>query len=130
MAALSDDDGALDGWVPSLDHATLADWDAVYEPAEDTFLLLDALFGDRARLRAASPRLVVEVGPGSGVVAAYAARLLAAARPAVVAVDVNAKACGLAARTARANGAEVDVVRGDLDASLSVRVRPPPGVAF
>ena len=78
MAALDDgSDAALEGWVPSLDHATFADWDRVYEPSEDTFLLLDALFAERASLRALAPRSVVEIGPGSGAVSAYVARLLA-----------------------------------------------------
>ena len=45
-------DAHLDGWVPGLDHATFDDWNLVYEPSEDTFLLLDALFADRAALRA------------------------------------------------------------------------------
>ena len=80
MAALDDgSDAALEGWVPSLDHATFADWDRVYEPSEDTFLLLDALFAERASLRALAPRSVVEIGPGSGAVSAYVARLLAPA---------------------------------------------------
>lgn len=127
-APLRDDesasDAALEGWVPSLDHATLEDWDEVYEPSEDTFLLLDALYGDRARLRAARPSLVVEIGPGSGAVSVYVARLLAGkgssrwrgARS--VAIDSNPRACALAARTAAANGVALDVIVGDLDAAL------------
>ena len=113
-AQLDASDAALDGFVPSLDHASFADWDAVYEPAEDTFLLLDALFAERSSLRALDDATVVEVGPGSGVVSAYVAALLAAQAPRVVCVDVNPRACALSARTAAANGARVDVVRGDL----------------
>ena len=36
--------------VPSLDHACAADWAAgVYEPAEDTYLMLDVLAEVRVR---------------------------------------------------------------------------------
>ncbi|KAH8051292.1 protein methyltransferase [Aureococcus anophagefferens] len=106
-AQLDASDAALDGFVPSLDHASFADWDAVYEPAEDTFLLLDALFAERSSLRALGDATVVEVGPGSGVVSAYVAALLAAQAPRVVCVDVNPRACALSRgprrRTARAS---------------------------
>ena len=106
-------DAHLDGWVPSLDHATFVDWNRVYEPSEDTFLLLDALFADRAALRAS--KTIVEIGPGSGVVATYLAKLT---RNNVLAVDINEAACALTMRTADANGARVDVVRGDLCGAL------------
>ena len=46
----------------------------VYEPSDDTFLLLDVLYAERAALRAAARgRNVVELGPGSGVVSTHAA---------------------------------------------------------
>ena len=112
-AQASAEDAHLDGWVPSLDHATFHDWKNVYEPSEDTFLLLDALFADRAALR--ESRVIVEIGPGSGVVATYLAKLTSSK---VVAVDVNAAACDLTKRTAEANGARVDVIRGDLCGAL------------
>ena len=98
-------DERLDGWVPSLDHATFVDWNHVYEPSEDTFLLLDALFADRAALRAS--RAIVEIGPGSGVVSTYLAKLT---HNNVLAVDVNEAACALTTRTAAANGARVNVM--------------------
>ena len=113
MAAQASADAHLDGWVPSLDHATFVDWNHVYEPSEDTFLLLDALFADRAALRAS--KTIVEIGPGSGVVATYLAKLT---RNNVLAVDINEAACALTMRAAEANGARVDVVRGDLCGAL------------
>ena len=96
-----------------MDHATFQDWNLVYEPSEDTFLLLDALFADRAALR--TSRVIVEIGPGSGVVATYLAKLT---HNNVLAVDVNEAACALTTRTAAANGARVNVMRGDLCGAL------------
>ena len=89
-AQASAEDAHLDGWVPSLDHATFVDWKNVYEPSEDTFLLLDALFADRAALR--TSRVIVEIGPGSGVVSTYLAKLT---HSKVLAVDINEAACAL-----------------------------------
>lgn len=48
----------------------------VYEPAEDTFLLLDALEEDADHLRALKPTICVEVGSGSGCVSAFLGRIL------------------------------------------------------
>lgn len=62
--------------------------ESVYEPAEDTFLLLDALEKDAEVLRDRDVSIVVEVGCGSGVVSAFCAQLLQ--RPAcILATDVN-----------------------------------------
>jgi release factor glutamine methyltransferase len=48
--------------TPSLSHLSKEDFTRVYEPAEDTFILLDALEADAERLRREKPRLVVEIG--------------------------------------------------------------------
>ncbi|KIH46110.1 hypothetical protein ANCDUO_23840 [Ancylostoma duodenale] len=44
---------------------------SVYEPAEDTFLLLDAIEKDIQKLRDISPEIVLEIGCGSGVVSTF-----------------------------------------------------------
>ena len=72
----------------------------VYEPAEDSHLLATA-----AQPHVSSSDLVLDVGTGSGYVAATLAATTGAR---VVGVDVNPHAC------ARAYAAGVQVIRGDL----------------
>lgn len=48
--------------VPSLDHASHTDYEHVYEPSEDTFLMLDAVLKHAEGLARARPTLAVELG--------------------------------------------------------------------
>ncbi|THH29739.1 hypothetical protein EUX98_g4447 [Antrodiella citrinella] len=48
--------------TPDLTHLNREDYDKVYEPAADTFLLLDALESDAAELKALKPRICLEIG--------------------------------------------------------------------
>ena len=89
--------------TPSTPH--LAHYNTIYEPAEDSFLLLDTLSApteiawlhSRFSSHTHSPTpLVVEVGTGSGVVIAFLtahARRIFGSRVVSVGVDVNADAC-------------------------------------
>ncbi|UNI14618.1 Peptide chain release factor N(5)-glutamine methyltransferase [Purpureocillium takamizusanense] len=85
-------------------------YERVYEPAEDSFLLLDTLSSDseRAFLRDSfshTTPLVVELGTGSGVVLAFvhahAATLFGSRRVLTAGVDMNGHACRATAATAR-----------------------------
>lgn len=119
--------------LPPLEHVPLSDWSLVYEPAEDTFLLCDALARDVSRLQGAT--LIVEVGPGSGTVSSCLLDLLRggnggsrgrSAPPAVVvAVDVSPHACRVTRETAAAAGVgcRLDVVQADLLGPLAARLR-------
>lgn len=99
--------------TPYTTHLTADDFRHVYEPAEDSFLLLDALEADLPALRAAAPTLCIEIGPGSGVIVSALARTLGSTAL-CVAVDINAQACRCTAATARRHGAHVELLRGDL----------------
>lgn len=113
--------------MPDLTHLSPADFEAVYEPQEDTWLLCDALLAEAPALVARAPALAVEIGPGSGAVSCYVVQLLAARarfRPAVLACDINLHACAATAATAAANGVarRVDVVACDLVSSTGGRL--------
>ncbi|KAG9192453.1 release factor glutamine methyltransferase [Alternaria panax] len=121
--------------TPSTSHVC---FDRVYEPAEDSYLLLDTLssasetaylkerFGDAST----TPPLVLEVGVGSGVVLAFIA---ANARTIfnrhdvlTLGVDINSFACKAASQTVRDAIKErkdkrsvfIDVVNGDLASAM------------
>ena len=125
--------------LPSLDHLLMADYDNVYEPSEDTYLMCDALNNDRSELQEMGCRLVLEIGSGSGCNITYLASLLQAAdppatssdegtfetggdhtvtatRPACVALatDINPYAVEATKRTAAANSVVVECVCADL----------------
>lgn len=48
--------------TPLLNHLPADVWTTVYEPDEDTFLLLDALEAEEEFLRMRDPHVCVEVG--------------------------------------------------------------------
>ncbi|KAK3394019.1 hypothetical protein B0H63DRAFT_32446 [Podospora didyma] len=118
----------------------------VYEPAEDSFLLLDTLSSPSETAFLSSrfttttsttkspppppPPLVVEIGPGSGVVigflTAHAQTIFSTREVLACAVDVNRFACAATVTTAAKAVAEnagtaglfLDAVQGDLGAAL------------
>ena len=48
--------------LPNLDNLSLLDYEFVYEPSDDTFLLCDSLESDRKEIIDTKPRLIVEIG--------------------------------------------------------------------
>ena len=83
----------------------------VYEPAEDTFLLLDALLSIGLK----KTDNVIEIGTGTGIVAVHVAKSVAR----VTATDVNLRATMCAKRNARMNHVRNAVfVVGDLFSML------------
>ena len=120
--------------TPVTDHV---DFESVYEPAEDTFLLIDALERDLQQLNNVNrPVISVEIGAGSGIVASA----IAASIPStfVFACDINVKAAKASQRTFRVNSvaSKAEVVLLDffqgwsaLEGRVDLLVCNPPYVA-
>ncbi|TFY64763.1 hypothetical protein EVG20_g5844 [Dentipellis fragilis] len=62
--------------TPDISDLTKDDFLHVYEPAEDTFLLLDGLEEDAQSLRDLKPRICLEIGSGSGCVSSFIGTIL------------------------------------------------------
>ncbi|KAJ1961669.1 HemK methyltransferase member 2 [Dipsacomyces acuminosporus] len=78
--------------TPSTSHLNARGFGTVYEPAEDTYLLLDAIEQDRAELQAQKPTICVEIGSGSGCVSAFLGQVLDPGAAVVVSTDINPEA--------------------------------------
>jgi release factor glutamine methyltransferase len=100
--------------TPSYSHLSSSDFDHVYEPAEDSFLLLDALEQELPFLQSRKPLITVEIGSGSGLAISALAKYLNFQSHGFHAIDINKFACDATKRTARENGVNVEVINMDL----------------
>lgn len=98
--------------TPYLTHISSEDYKYVYEPAEDSFLLLDALEADLPKFQTDKPSICAEIGSGSGVIITAMAKALT--ETACFAIDINPRACDVTKRTACKNGATLNVINMNL----------------
>jgi release factor glutamine methyltransferase len=96
--------------MPSLDHLQMSDFQKVYEPSDDTFLLLDGiqLAFQSSNDWKCKPYTVVELGCGTGVALLYVAQRLLEINPDIhahtfLATDVNPDALCVMQSTAKYN---------------------------
>lgn len=118
--------------TPSTSHITAAEFEEVYEPAEDSFLLLDALEKDMEQILASRPLVCVELGSGSGIIITALSKLVQSSAH-CIAVDISSMACQITKRTGLANNVGVDVLNMNLlssikDHSIDLLVFNPPYV--
>jgi len=97
------------------------DFENVYEPAEDSFLFMDALEKDLNFLHSLNPKTVVEVGCGSGCISAFLALNLKTSSR-YIATDINPFALKASQKTFEANKVEVELVQTDLLCGLEERL--------
>mmetsp|Transcript_8884 Transcript_8884/g.17543 ORF Transcript_8884/g.17543 Transcript_8884/m.17543 type:complete len:228 (+) Transcript_8884:77-760(+) len=106
--------------LPDLKHLRMADYEFVYEPSDDTYLLVDTLHSEKALLDSLRPALAVELGVGSGCVSTALSTLLSPP-PGMIMVDINPVAAATAVRTAEYNQVfTADAVICDLDQAFAM----------
>jgi len=98
------------------------DFENVYEPVEDSFVLLDALEKDLDFIeKEINPSLCVEIGSGSGIISTALASVLPPCQ--IIAFDINSKACDATKQTASANNVshKIDIITLDFLQWLPLR---------
>lgn len=106
--------------MPSMKHACTKDFHHVYEPSDDTYLLIDGIQYDVEQSRAEYEKnvhTILEIGCGSGVPIVHSAMLLPKAKP--IATDINPNALEFTRQTALENGVNsLQTVQCDLGSAL------------
>ncbi|GAA5864187.1 hypothetical protein JCM8547_001285 [Rhodosporidiobolus lusitaniae] len=106
--------------TPTYSHLSTRDFEDVYEPAEDTFILLDALEQDAELLKGS--RMCLEIGSGSGCVSAFLGSICGASSALYLTTDLSPPACSATLLTGLANSIPLRPLQTDLTSSLLPRL--------
>ncbi|KAK8844645.1 hypothetical protein IAR55_006492 [Kwoniella newhampshirensis] len=109
--------------TPHIAHLTEDDYEHVYEPAEDSFILLDALEADADDLRRSKPTICVEIGSGSGIASTFLSSLLEPNDSLIISTDINRYACEATIKTASANDTTLNPILCNLLDPLLPRLK-------
>ncbi|KAJ7494777.1 S-adenosyl-L-methionine-dependent methyltransferase [Mycena galericulata] len=109
---LREDDNMIP--TPDLTHLRPEDYEHVYEPAEDTFILLDALEQDAEELKSMGPRISLEIGSGSGCVSSFLGSITGPSTVLYLCTDINPHACKCSLATGRQNKVPLELVNASL----------------
>ncbi|MFH4978150.1 hypothetical protein AB6A40_004859 [Gnathostoma spinigerum] len=109
------------GLPTPLYHLSSSQTNAVYDPSEDSFLLLDALEKDADEIRKLQPLIVVEVGCGTGIASSFVAKMVNHLAYSF-ASDINPTAAECCRTTAAMNSVQIDVLCCDLLSPLQDRL--------
>ncbi|XP_044133180.1 methyltransferase N6AMT1 [Bufo gargarizans] len=107
--------------TPVYSHVGRGAFADVYDPAEDTFLLIDALEKE-AELLKSGVEICLEIGCGSGVVSAFVASLIGP-KAWYLCTDINPTAAFCTMETALANTVLIDPVVTDMVSGLLPRLQ-------
>eukprot|EP00924_Labyrinthula_sp_SR-Ha-C_P008911 snap_masked-scaffold_2-processed-gene-6.20-mRNA-1 protein AED:0.03 eAED:0.03 QI:0/-1/0/1/-1/1/1/0/218 len=105
--------------LPDMSHISREEWKTIYEPAEDTYLLIDTLhkfFSTTTKVF----HTILEVGPGSGIVTKSIQTLLHAQPKANISYlcDISSSACRVCTKTIFNSPFPGEVIQMDLFSSF------------
>jgi release factor glutamine methyltransferase len=109
--------------MPSLDHLTMTDYDHVYEPSDDTYLLLDGILLALETCIETKAYITLEIGCGTGVPTVYLGKQLKERIPdhqhTLIVTDINSEALRVSQATASANGiSQLEIHECDLASAI------------
>lgn len=92
--------------TPDLSHFTRVDYEQIYEPDADSFLLLDALELKLEQILQLKPLIILEFGSGSGLATTFLAKHFCPTSTLFFAIDMNPHACLSTKRTFKQNNVD------------------------